>query len=182
MSTVVDFGQWCPCGLYHSENGDLLVSMRSVDETQSRVVRYSGTTETKVIQNDSRGKPLFSVGFKGVLSLTENGNGDVCVADYDEKSVLVINVSGELRFKYQGKISPKPNYKSFSPNGITTNVNEQILINDDSNDFIHIIDRDGIFLRYIEYPCKGGLSINNEHNIVAGDENTGKIRIIKYRQ
>ena len=35
---VNDLRMWCPRGLRHSANGDLLVSMRSVDKTQSRVV------------------------------------------------------------------------------------------------------------------------------------------------
>ena len=182
MRTVVDLGQWCPRGLCHSGNGDLQVSMRSKDETQSRVVRYSGTTETMVIQNDRQGKPMFSVRSTAVLLMTENGNGDICVSDYDGKAVVVVNASGELRFKYQGNTSPKPNYKSFQPYQIATDVNQQILINEDSNDIVHVIDRDGKFLRYIEYPCSGGLSIDPEHNLIAGNLMSGEIRIIRYLQ
>ncbi|XP_078329499.1 uncharacterized protein LOC111112205 [Crassostrea virginica] len=182
VRTVFYLGQWCPCGLCHSANGDLLVSMRSKDETQSRVVRYSGTTETMVIQNDRQGKPLFSVGISYVLLLTENGNGDICMADHAAKAVVVVNTSGELRFKYQGNRSPKPKYKSFQPYQIATDVNQQILINDDSNDIVHIIDKDGKFLRYIEYPCNGGLSIDSDHNLIAGNLKYGEIRIIRYLQ
>ena len=182
VRTVVDLGQWCPRGLCHSANGDLLVSMRSVDKTQSRVVRYSGTTETMVIQNDRQGGPLFSVGNQCVLQLTENGNGDICAADYAGKAVVVVNASGELRFKYQGNINPKTKYKSFQPSKIATNVNQQILINDTLNDIVHVIDKDGKFLRYIEYPCNGGLSIDPEHNLIAGNDESGEIRIIRYLQ
>nr|XP_022310167.1 E3 ubiquitin-protein ligase TRIM71-like [Crassostrea virginica] len=182
VSTVVDLGQWRPRGLCHSANGDLLVSMRSLNETQSRVVRYSGTTETMVIQNDRHGKPLFSVGVSNVLLLTENGNGDMAMADHAGKAVMVVNASGELRFKYHGNISPKPNYKSFRPYQIATDVNQQILINDASNDIVHIIDKDGNFLRYIEYPCNGGLGIDPEHNLIAGNKKSGEIRIIRYLQ
>ena len=182
VRAVVDLGQWCPRGLCHSANDDLLVSMRSFDETQSRVVRYSGTTETMVIQNDRQGKPLFSVHPRAVLLLTENGNGDICVADYAAKAVVVVNATGELRFKYQGNTSPKPNYKSFQPYQIATDVNQQILINDASNDIVQVIDKDGKFLRYIEYPCNGGLSIDPEHNLIAGNRKSGEIRIIRYLQ
>ena len=177
---VVDLCQWWPRGLCHSANGDLLVSMRSVDETQSRVVRYSGTTETMTIQNDRQGKPLFSVGVSKVLLLTENGNRDICVADYAGKAVVVVNASGELRFKYQEKISQKPNYKRFEPLSIATDVNQQILFTDSSNNVVHVTDSDGNFLRYIEYSCSGGLSIDHDHNLVIGDLSNGKIRIIKY--
>ena len=182
VRTVFYLGQWCPRGLYHSANGNLLVSMRSVDKTQTRVVRYSGTTEIMVIQNDRQGKPLFSVCDQYVLLLTENGNGDICVADYAGKAVVVVSASGELRFKYQGNISPKPNYKSFGPLTIATDVNQHILINDYTNDIVHVIDKDGNFLRYIEYPCTGGLGIDTEHNLIAGNEKSGEIRIIRYLQ
>nr|XP_022307063.1 uncharacterized protein LOC111113256 isoform X1 [Crassostrea virginica] len=182
VRTVVDLGQWRPRGLCHSASGNLLVSMRSSDGSQSRVVRYSGTIETMVIQNDRQEKPLFSVGASNVLLLTENGNGDICVADNAGKAVVVVNPSDELRFKYQGNTSPKPKYKSFQPSNIATDVNQQILINDDPNDIVHVIDKDGNFLRYIEYPCNGGLSIDSEHNLIAGNQKSGEIRIIRYLQ
>nr|XP_022307543.1 uncharacterized protein LOC111113544 [Crassostrea virginica] len=177
---VVHLRTWCPRGLCHSANGDLLVSMRSVDKTQSRVVRYSGTTETMVIQNDRQGKPLFSVNSTAVLLLTENGNGDICVADNAGKAVVVVNASGELRFNYQEKKCQKPNYKSFKPLTIATDDNKQIIFTDSSNNVVHVTDSDGNFLRYIEYPCSGGLSIDHDHNLVIGDLSNGKIRIIKY--
>ena len=182
VRTVVDLGQWCPRGLCHSVNGDFLMSMRSVDKTKSRVVRYSGTTETMVIQNDRQGKPLFSVGVDKVLLLTENGNGDICVADYVGRAVVVVNASAELRCKYQGNASPKTKYKSFQPSKIATDVNQQILITDKLNDIVHVIDKDGKFLRYIEYPCTGGLGIDPEHNLIAGNLKSGEIRIIRYLQ
>nr|XP_022303778.1 uncharacterized protein LOC111111228 [Crassostrea virginica]XP_022303779.1 uncharacterized protein LOC111111228 [Crassostrea virginica] len=177
---VVDLRMWCPRGLCHSANGDLLVSMRSVDKTQSRVVRYSGTTETMVIQNDRQGKPLFSIQSTAVLLLTENGNGDICVADNAGEAVVVVNASSELRFKYQKNLSQKPTYKSFKPLAIATDVNKQIIFTDSSNNVVHVTDSDGNFLRYIEYPCSGGLSIDHDHNLVIGDLSNGKIRIIKY--
>ena len=182
VRTAVDLGQWCPRGLCHSADGDLLVSMRFKDETQSRVVRYSGIKSTMIIQNDRQGKRLFSNGDAAVLQLTENGNRDICVSDYAGKAVVVVNASGELRFKYQGKTSQKRNYKSFKPTKIATDVNQQILINDVSKDIVHVIDSDGNFLRFIEYSCRGGLSIDREHNLVVGDINNGRLRIIKYLQ
>ena len=186
VRTVVDLCQWCPRGLCQSANGDLLVSMRSKNETQSRVVRYLGAKRTMihvhVIQNGRQGKRLFSIGDAAVLQLTEYGNRDICVTDYAGEVVVVVNASGELRFKYQGKTSKNRNYKSFRPTKIATDVNEQILIHDVSKDIVHVIDRDGNFLRYIKYSCRGGLSIDREHNLVVGDINNGRIRIIKYLQ
>lgn len=45
---------------------------------------------------------------------------------------------------------------------------------------MHIIDCDGNFIRYIEYPCSGGISVDADHNLVVGELTTGNIRIIKY--
>lgn len=115
-----------------------------------------------------------------MLPITENGNGDICVADYIGKAVVVVNPDGEFRFNYKGNLSPNSIYISFQPCGIVTNVNEEILIIDDVMDSVHVIDRDGNFLRYIEYPSMGGLGIDADNNLVIGEEDTGKIRIIKY--
>ena len=180
VGTFNDLVQWYPVGLCHSANGDLLVSMRST--SQSRVVRQFGTENAKIIQNDGKGKPLFSVGVVKALFLAENGNGDICVADLAGAAVVVVNADRKLRFKYQGNLTFESNYKSFAPRHIATDVNHHILINDDSNDIAHVIDSDGNFLRYIEYPCNGGLSIDLDHNLVFGDEKKGIIRIIKYLQ
>ncbi|XP_062592953.1 uncharacterized protein LOC134254462 [Saccostrea cucullata] len=187
MNVLFNTLNWFPVGLCYKENGDLLVSMRmiSTDKKQSRVVRYSGTKEIQKIQYDSQGQPLFSTGvnhISTVLLLTENGNGDICVADYEKKAVVVVDSSGGLRFKYTGNLckSKQSKFKDFIPLNIASDVNTQILISDDSNNIVHIIDCDGNFVRYIEYPCNGGLSIDTDHNLVIGKEGTRIIQIIKY--
>lgn len=45
---------------------------------------------------------------------------------------------------------------------------------------VHIIDFHGKFIRFIEYPCNGGISVDSDHNLVVGESTTGKIRVIKY--
>lgn len=57
--TLLELSNWRPRGLCHIVNGDLLISIRSLNEAQSRVVRYSGSAECQVIENDKRGKPFF---------------------------------------------------------------------------------------------------------------------------
>ncbi|XP_062620682.1 uncharacterized protein LOC134282290 [Saccostrea cucullata] len=75
LSTV----DWFHVGICYSANGNPLVSMRSMDRAQSRVVRYSGTTEIQSIQYDSLRKDLFSTSVTKAVLLTENRNGDICV-------------------------------------------------------------------------------------------------------
>lgn len=178
VETCLNLTNWLPRGICHTKNGDMLVSMRSENKKQSKVVRYSGTTETQTIQYDGQGEPLFSTSSTAVLLLTENGNGDICVSDNSGHEVVVVNASGGLRFKYRG--SQQSKYTAFQPYKIATDVNHHILINDNMNNIVHITDSGGNCIRYIEYPCSGGLSIDAEHNLVIGDESSGKIKILKY--
>lgn len=178
--TLLELSNWQPRGLCHTVNGNLLLSMRSLDEAQSRVVRYSGSIECQVIMNDKRGKPLFSVHSRLVLHLTENGNGDICIADYAGNAVVVVNSSGILRFRYGGNKITNVKNNTYRPVHIVNDKNCHILIHNQSNNNVHIIDCVGNFIRYIEYPCDGGISVDTDHNLVVGELVTGKIRIIKY--
>nr|XP_034321768.1 uncharacterized protein LOC117688156 isoform X2 [Crassostrea gigas]XP_034321769.1 uncharacterized protein LOC117688156 isoform X2 [Crassostrea gigas] len=178
--TLLELSDWAPKGLCHTVNGNLLVSMRSLDEAQSRVVRYSGSTECQVIENDRRGKPLFSVYSQAVLQLTENGNGDICIADYAGNAVVVVNSSGILRFRYGGNMNTNAKTDTFKPLDIVNDEKYHIIISNQSNNNVHIIDCDGNFIRHIGYLCNGGISVNTGHNLVVGVLSTGKIRIIKY--
>nr|XP_022306642.1 uncharacterized protein LOC111113016 [Crassostrea virginica] len=182
VTTMLNFCQWCPRGLCYSRHDDLLVSMRSLDETESRVVRYRGGKEIKVIKNDAQGQSLFSVQNQKVLMLTENGNGDICVADFAGERVVVVDDAGKFLFRYYGNISQQSKYSSFEPYDIASDVNHQIIISENDNNIVHIIDSKGSFLCYIEQKCDGGLCVDIDHNLIVGEIKTGYIRIIKYLQ
>ncbi|XP_062583684.1 uncharacterized protein LOC134245411 [Saccostrea cucullata] len=51
--------------------------------------------------------------------ITENRNLDICVTDNEAKVVVVVNKTGNLRFRYTGH-TPAPKNKLFGPRGITT--------------------------------------------------------------
>ena len=158
-----------------------LVSMRSSDDDnyQSRAVRLAKNTEKQIIQYDTEKKPLFSVGKNDCLLLAENGNGDICVADFAGEAVVVVKPSGELRFKYQGNPSKQ---SEFLPIHIATDTYNQILVNDFSGDNIHILNWNGLILRVLQFPCSGGICVDPEGNLLTGDHFTGEILIIKYLQ
>lgn len=179
---ILELSNWRPRGLCHTVDGNLLISMRSLDRTRSRVVRYSGTTETQVIENDSQGNPLFSVHTQTVLHLTENGNEDVCVADCAGNAVVVFGSSGDFQFMYKGNVSIQLKQNSFKPLHIANDTKLQIFVGDFSNDLIHITDCKGNFVRFIDFSCKGGICVNADCNLIAGDDRTGEIRIIKYNK
>ena len=96
------------------------------------VVRFEGSSERQIIQYDRKGKRLFAPG-KGRKWVKENSNGDVCVADYDGKSVVVTDKTETLRFRYN---------EGLCPVGVITDTQAQLAVFYPGI-LIHIIDRNG---------------------------------------
>eukprot|EP00105_Crassostrea_gigas_P029826 XP_011451884.1 PREDICTED: uncharacterized protein LOC105345456 [Crassostrea gigas] len=178
---LVTLQGWVPLNLCVTPTGDLLVIMCSADETQSKVVHYSGSSGIQTIQYDNKDKPLYS-GSRRTKSITENRNHDICVADYEAGAVVVVNHDGKLRWRYTGHPSVNRE-KPFEPLGITADSLSHILISDLKNKSIHILDHNGQFLCYInncdlQYPR--GICVDKNDNLFVGEFITGKVKKIIY--
>lgn len=179
IEVLIKFHDWRPLNVCSTPFGNLLVLMGSDDYEQTKVVRYSGSTEKQCIQNDENGKAFFSPDDSKYLAV--NRNQDICVADYRAKRVVVITATGKLRFTYTG--STPNTIESFDPVGITTDSLCRILIADGHCHYIHIIDQEGQFLRYIDnLNLRGpwGLCIDTNDNLFVAECDLGKIEKIQY--
>ncbi|XP_061166683.1 uncharacterized protein LOC133175582 [Saccostrea echinata] len=159
---VIRLNNWKPLGICSTSSGDLLVTMESDDNKQSKVVRYSDSTEKQSIQFVYKGTPLYSSDGSDKL-ICENRNLDICVADSGAKAIVVVNQFGKLRFKYSGH-TPAPWNRTLNPRGITTDSQSNILTTDYDNNCVHIIDQNGRFLQFLEFGfyALGGLCTNSD--------------------
>nr|XP_011440098.1 uncharacterized protein LOC105337168 [Crassostrea gigas] len=171
--TMFNTGDWQPFGVTSAASGDLLVCLRKDD--QSKVVRYSSTgTVLQEIQYDSQCQPLY----KDATYVTENVNGDIIVTDWKKNAVIAVNRSGIFRYSYSGKDN---NFKALS---VATDSNGHVIITDRPGNKIHMLDKDGRFLRYI-IP-EGGIKdpravcILGDGEMMVGECETGIAKRIKY--
>lgn len=163
-----------------TSTGDLLVTMSSDDDSQSKVVRYSGSTEKQTFQFDNEGKPLFS-GNDNIKYITENRNNDICVADCEAAAIVVVDQYGKLRFRYTGHAIINIENGSFEPYGIATDSESRILTVD--RNLIQILDQNGQFLHFI-YNCDledpWGLCLDDNDNLFVCEYASGNVKKIKY--
>ncbi|XP_078328800.1 uncharacterized protein LOC111116036 [Crassostrea virginica] len=139
---------WRTKRLCGARSGDILVHVYKVSgsQTKSKIIRYQGQNIKQEIYKDGQGSPVFKDGTYS-LNISENNNRDVCVSDGNADTVVVVDNTGRVRFRYDG--TPARTKKSFAPTYIITDAFSQIIVADINNNCLHILDQNGQFLRCI---------------------------------
>ncbi|XP_078330870.1 uncharacterized protein LOC144624775 [Crassostrea virginica] len=166
-----------------TRSGNILVHMctRNGPLTKNKIIRYQEKNIKQEICNDGQGNPVFKDGIYCSLLMSENNNGDVCVSDANANTVVVVDKTGRVRFRYDG--TPARREKSFNPRGIVTDALNLIIVADYNNNCLHILDQNGQFLRCVDDCGLGsphGLSADSEGRLWVESLNSGEIKVIQY--
>ncbi|KAJ8298957.1 LOW QUALITY PROTEIN: hypothetical protein KUTeg_023017 [Tegillarca granosa] len=138
-----------PVRLCEASDGNLLVSLiekpsYKVNKSSRRLVSkitMGGTTrESYEYHNRSR---LFT----WPQGVSENINKDICVIELGETSgrLVVIDKTGKLKYTYEGQKLRQP----FDPFYVKCDKSGHVIVNDSHNIKVHMLDMDGLFIRYI---------------------------------
>lgn len=135
---------WDPiCVHWSPVTEDLLVGMCSKLNDAAKVTRFNKTGKLiHTIQHNKTGQDLY----RSPQYISENSNGDVIVSDNDLSgfgAVVVTDRDRQLRFTYTGH----PPGSGLWPRGICTDLLSNILVCDVLNYSIHLIDKNGQFLK-----------------------------------
>lgn len=102
------------------------------------------------------------------------------MADSAAGAVVVVNEARKLRFRYTGHPTNLM-WKPFSPHGITSNSQSQILVADCQNNCIHILNHEGQFLNYIQNMSDSlGLCVDKHDNLFVTEYYNGNVKVIRY--
>lgn len=179
--------EWYPIGMCLSLSGHILVCV-----AQLKVMETNESDVGKVLRMNCQGNIFQEIQRKNnnenlytrPICISENVNQDICVSDCFKCSVIVVDRTGRFRFAYGGGFTLK-NGNVFIPTELDTDKDGNILITDEINDFVHLLDINGRFLRYILTTEDGiskprGLKVDDEDRLWLTETNTQRIKVFQY--
>lgn len=169
---------WTPWGICCSHSGDILVSVFKAKA--NKILRYHDEKITQEIYQNEDGNPIFSEGYF-MLYIAENNNGDICVSDSNANSVVGVDMTGQIRFRYHGNGAKRK--KPFAPGCILTNSRNQIIVTDLKNDCLHILDQNGKVVTCVdncELDKLCGLGVDDRGRLWVGLPKSRTIKVIEY--
>ncbi|KAJ8309404.1 hypothetical protein KUTeg_014278 [Tegillarca granosa] len=180
VTDLVQVGRFNANGIYVSDRNEVLVCLYKDDvgELIRRLTPEGQTIQT--ISHDKNGSQLFAWPWY----IAETKEGDIWVSDYTEECIIVINNKSEPKFKYNGPSHIKMD-KQFYPRGMISNRLGQIVVIDRGNEAVHLVDKDGHFVKFILTKDDGlngpySLSQDNEGTIWVGCASRKIVIIAKY--
>ncbi|XP_062600630.1 uncharacterized protein LOC134262271 [Saccostrea cucullata] len=171
---------WHPEGLCCTISGDMVVSMCTTDNSHRKIVRYQGQRVTQKIDKDEHGDPIYQGG-EYVMYVVGNNNGDIVASDGNADTVVVVDRTGKVRFRYNNK--PPGGKESFFPTQIATDSMGHIIVVDQINNCLHILDQNGQFLGCVdncelEHPM--GLNVDSEGRLWVELFDSGEVKVMQY--
>ncbi|XP_078330897.1 uncharacterized protein LOC144624798 [Crassostrea virginica] len=143
---------WVPRCLYSSpSSGDLLVGMCRLDSRNLITCRYD-THSGKIMRYNNTGRHTQTIPannannmlYRDPHYITENNNGDVVVSS-NYHAVVVTSREGVHRFSYKGP----PSGSGLCSGAVCTDALFHILVCDLESNTIHMLSKDGEFLKYL---------------------------------
>ncbi|XP_061177071.1 serine/threonine-protein kinase PknD-like [Saccostrea echinata] len=159
-----------PSGICATSSGDILVVLY---DTHVKIVRYTGTSKTQDIPYGESKRALVE-NDEFWLQIAENRNGDICVSDLNSKAVVILSQEGKAKSRY---------VKVTNPHCITTDSLGHILVSDNLKHCVHNLDSHGAGLSIINNCLLNvpvGVSVDNDDRLWVVEEDSGKLKIIKY--
>lgn len=176
---IIRLSGWCPISICDTSFGAFLVVLVG-DYGHTNVFRYSGTSLVQIIDITDSCPPFYGSEIS-CKYICENRNFDICVSNCEHNVVVVFDIAGQIRFQYNG--NPSPEQKGFWPKGITTDSQSRILIADCCIKCIHILDKDGQFLRFInncDFKIPYAVCVDTKNNLFVAERGTGVVKKIQY--
>ena len=176
-----------PAGITQIESGDILVcAMEKLGESikgpeaKGAILRVNNFGRVERFDKD-RQHTIFT----RPIRVAVNSNKDIIVSEWAKGNdhVVALTADGKMKWKYVGPKTVEL-AEPFVPNAIACDRYCQILIADSHNRAIHLVDRDGHFIKLL-LTAKDGLgepwsvAVDSEGFLWVGDTE-GNVRVYKY--